>query len=194
VTDVAAPPTAPDAPASGPPPRPFLWTLRARLRARKLRRAAERCGQGLLAEGGVTLTRRPGSRLRIGDWVYLFPGVGFHLIDPDAVLEIGDSTYINRRTEIIARDHISIGAECAISWDVVITDSDEHWQEHVEMIQPVHIGDHVWIGARAIILKGVTIGDGAIVAAGAVVTRDVPAGAVVGGVPAKVIREGARWW
>jgi acetyltransferase-like isoleucine patch superfamily enzyme len=87
-----------------------------------------------------------------------------------------------------------VGADCAISWDVTITDSDEHWQHHVEMVQPVRIGDHVWIGARAAVLKGVTIGDGAIVAAGAVVVDDVPAGALAAGVPARIVREGVEWW
>ncbi len=53
---------------------------------------------------------------------------------------------------------------------------------------PIRIGKNVWIGSNAAILPGVTIGDGAIVAAGAVVTRDVPENAIVGGVPAKVIR------
>ncbi len=53
---------------------------------------------------------------------------------------------------------------------------------------PIHIGKRVWIGSNATVLPGVTIGDGAVVAAGAVVTRDVPANTVVGGVPAKVIR------
>jgi acetyltransferase-like isoleucine patch superfamily enzyme len=58
----------------------------------------------------------------------------------------------------------------------------------------VRIGDHVWIGARAAVLKGVTIGDGAIVAAGAMVTHDVPARALVAGVPARLVREGVEWW
>ena len=53
---------------------------------------------------------------------------------------------------------------------------------------PIHIGKRVWIGSNATVLPGVTIGDGAVVAAGAVVTKDVPANAVVGGVPAKAIR------
>lgn len=59
--------------------------------------------------------------------------------------------------------------------------------------KPVCIGNHVWIGQRAMILKGVSIGDGAIIAAGAVVTRDVPAGCLAAGVPAKVIRKNVEW-
>lgn len=71
--------------------------------------------------------------------------------------------------------------------------------------QPTVIGNDVWIGANAVILRGVTVGDGAVIAAGAVVTRDVPPYAIVGGVPAKVIRHRfepdlvaelleVRWW
>jgi maltose O-acetyltransferase len=58
-----------------------------------------------------------------------------------------------------------------------------------DFYRPISIGHHAWIGIRATILGGVTIGEGAVVMAGAVVTRDVPPYAVVGGVPAKVIRE-----
>lgn len=54
---------------------------------------------------------------------------------------------------------------------------------------PIHIGKHVWIGANATVLPGVTIGDGAVIAAGAVVTKDVPANTVVGGIPAKKIKD-----
>ena len=58
---------------------------------------------------------------------------------------------------------------------------------------PIVIGDHVWIGTNAIVLKGVTIGDGAVIAAGAVVTRDVPAHSLAAGVPARVIRSDVHW-
>ena len=62
-----------------------------------------------------------------------------------------------------------------------------------ERTKPVIIGDHVWVGRRAIILKGVTIGSGAVIAAGAVVTSDVPAKALVGGVPAQIIESEVEW-
>jgi acetyltransferase-like isoleucine patch superfamily enzyme len=60
-------------------------------------------------------------------------------------------------------------------------------------VAPVDIGDDVWIGRGALVLPGVTIGDGAVVAAGAVVTKDVPAGSVVAGVPAKVVGRADSW-
>ena len=59
--------------------------------------------------------------------------------------------------------------------------------------EPIKIGNHVWIGQGASILKGVRIGDGSIVAAAAVVTKDVPAHVAVGGIPAKVINENINW-
>ena len=74
-----------------------------------------------------------------------------------------------------------------------------------DVTRPTNIGDDVWVGAGSIIMAGVTIGDGAIIAAGSVVTKDVPPYAIVGGVPAKILRyrfdEGVRkallklkWW
>ena len=77
---------------------------------------------------------------------------------------------------------------------MLIRDSDNHTIiGGKEKTAPIKIGNHVWIGARATILKGVKIGDGAVVAAGAVVTRDVPPNTLVGGVPAKIIKENVSW-
>ena len=59
--------------------------------------------------------------------------------------------------------------------------------------KPIKIGNHVWIGQRATVLKGVTIGDGAVIAAGSIVTRDVPPHSLVGGIPAKVLKENVEW-
>lgn len=74
-------------------------------------------------------------------------------------------------------------------------DSDAHeglWAGY-EKTKPIKIGNHVWIGTRVTILKGVTVGDNAIIAAGAVVTHDVPANSIVAGVPAKVINSNVNW-
>jgi acetyltransferase-like isoleucine patch superfamily enzyme len=105
-----------------------------------------------------------------------------------ARLVIGNGTYLNRNTEVIAGAEVRIGRDCMIAWDVVIMDTDQHGiSGGTAVAKPVIIGDHVWIGCRAIILKGVRIGDGAVVGAGAIVTRDVPAGAIVTG-PAAALR------
>jgi acetyltransferase-like isoleucine patch superfamily enzyme len=108
---------------------------------------------------------------------------------PGARISIGNGTYLNRNTEIVAAQSVTIGRDCKIARDVIIMDTDQHELPGSGMVaKPVHIGDHVWIGSRAIVLKGVTIGAGAVVAAGSVVTKDVPARAVVAGIPARVVR------
>jgi acetyltransferase-like isoleucine patch superfamily enzyme len=106
-----------------------------------------------------------------------------------ARIVIGNGTYLNRNTEIVAASSVTIGRDCKIARDVIIMDTDQHELPGSGVIaKPVQIGDHVWIGSRAIILKGVTIGTGAVVAAGTVVTKNVPARAVVAGVPARIVR------
>jgi acetyltransferase-like isoleucine patch superfamily enzyme len=133
------------------------------------------------------------SSLVLGETVRIGKHVGFYLDGPDARIEIGAFTGINRRTEICAQRLVTIGARCIIAWDVVITDSDYHQFGDTEIVAPVRIGDDVWIGARAIILKGVTIGSGSVIAAGAVVAGDVPPASLIGGNPGKLIREGVVW-
>ncbi len=110
-----------------------------------------------------------------------------------ATLTIGNGTYINRNSVVIAVGSVKIGKNCRIAWDVVIMDSDLHPVDENEqpiVSQPVVIEDNVWIGCRSIVLKGVRIGEGAIVAAGSVVTKNVPARVIVAGVPARVVSEG----
>jgi acetyltransferase-like isoleucine patch superfamily enzyme len=115
------------------------------------------------------------------------------LLGPGARVSIGDGTYFDGDSRLISAASISIGARCAIAWEVLIMDADFHGIDGGDPDAPVRIGDHVWIGAGARILKGVTVGDGAIVAAGALVARDVPAQALVAGNPARVIRDGVSW-
>lgn len=112
----------------------------------------------------------------------------------NAKLEIG-SGYLNAFVQIVCSKKISIGNDVAIARDVIIRDTDAHdilENDHKKEAE-VKIGNHVWIGTRAIIMKGVTIGDGAVIGAGAIVTKDVPANSIVVGVPAKVIKENIEW-
>lgn len=103
-------------------------------------------------------------------------------ISDGAELRLGTG-FINNNSKISCFEKITIGDDVKISEDVMIRDSDNHTiiREGYLKTAPIHIGNHVWIGARATILKGVTIGDGAVIAAGAVVTKDVPPASLVGG-------------
>ena len=107
-------------------------------------------------------------------------------------------------TQLISRSKIEIGDDVTIAWDVCIYDHDSHsldWCARVEDLRclredlrsvvhtkPIRICDKAWVGMNAIILKGVTIGEGAVVAAGAVVTKDVPPWTVAAGNPARVVK------
>ncbi len=107
-------------------------------------------------------------------------------------VSIGEATFVNR--DVYIRPGTRIGANVAIGPFVrLITDSHEigaHTRRAGRpSFQPITIGDGVWIGAGATILGGVTVGDGAVIAAGSLVTRDVPADTLVGGVPARTIRQ-----
>jgi acetyltransferase-like isoleucine patch superfamily enzyme/coenzyme F420-reducing hydrogenase beta subunit len=106
-----------------------------------------------------------------------------------------NSGFINEDVQITCASKITIGSGCVIARDVVIRDYDGHTIQlpNYEIAKPIEIGNHVWIGNRAMILKGVKIGNGSIIAAGAVVTKDVPAKTVVAGIPAKVIKENINW-
>lgn len=105
------------------------------------------------------------------------------------------SGYMNYNTKIYCFKEINIGENTVISENVMIRDSDNHNILNANHIKtkPINIGNHVWVGMNSTILKGVTIGDGAIIAAGSVVVKDVPPKTLVGGVPAKIIKENVEW-
>lgn len=121
----------------------------------------------------------------------MFPNSKIHIMS-NAKLEIG-SGFINAGSEIYVSSLVRIGRNSAIACDVVICDYDFHCIDGKIKSKPIVIKDNVWIGRRAIILKGVTIEEGAVVAAGAVVTKDVPPHCIVAGNPAKVIRNNINW-
>ncbi len=135
-----------------------------------------------------------GTRLVLGDGVGFFRGNRLVLQADGAELSIGEGTYLNWGCTVVARQRVEIGQWCAIAWNVSIMDSDFHRLDGAgPTTVPVRIGNFVWIGANVTILKGVTVGDGAVIAAGALVTEDVPAAALVAGVPARVVRTDVTW-
>ncbi len=151
---------------------------------------------GLTSAYDVSVVRvRPGARFVVDGMVSLQRGV--RIVVDSGELRIGHGTNINGLTKILVADSVRIGAECTFSWDVQILDNDFHaiTLDGVERPAkgPVIIGDKVWIGTRAVILKGVEIGNGAVVAAGAVVNRDVPPGTIVAGMPARVVGKVDGW-
>jgi acetyltransferase-like isoleucine patch superfamily enzyme len=163
----------------------------------RLRLAGEIAGRGRLVVG----CKWPGrffqdsqfivpkdAKLTITGPFRIFTGCNIGLA-PGGHLSLG-SGYASPSLNLSCFGRISIGHDVAIADRVTIRDSDNHEISGSRgMTRPVIIGNHVWIGMNAIILKGVTIGDGAVIAAGSVVTKDVPPGMLVAGVPARPVRE-----
>lgn len=105
-------------------------------------------------------------------------------------IHLGKNVFINSGCHFQDQGGVFIGNDVLIGHNVVLAtvDHDLDPYDRHNHYAPIHIGDRVWIGSSVVITKGVTIGENAVVAAGAVVTRDVPANTVVGGVPARVIK------
>lgn len=147
-------------------------------------------GRGLLVVmGGWHLPEIDdrGGRIVVGSCGF-WPGVRLECWR-DAAIGIGDGTYLNRGVEIVAAAFVEIGRDCAIGRDVIIMDSDQHALPGEDfVVAPVTIGDRVWIGARAIVLKGVSIGHDSVIGAGSIVTRDIPPSCIAAGQPARVLR------
>lgn len=123
----------------------------------------------------------------------LYQGASIY-VAPGAVLELkGEKGFMNTNSTLNCFCHIEIGDDVGIGDNVTIADSDHHSINGKNPTAPIVIGNHVWICSNAMICAGVTIGDGAVVAAGAVVRHDVPAHSLVGGVPAKIIKEDIIW-
>jgi acetyltransferase-like isoleucine patch superfamily enzyme len=133
------------------------------------------------------------ARLILGRWSWL--GHGTKIRVHEGEVSIGAKTVMGQECTISAYQHVSIGRECVIADRVMLIDFDHGVVEVERPIRlqgiykrDVDVGHNVWIGYGACILRGTTVGDNAIIGTNAVVTKDVPANAVVGGVPARVIR------
>lgn len=110
-----------------------------------------------------------------------------------AKISIGDKVFFNHNCSITAIDCIEIGNNCNFANNFVVVDHDHALSENGVtggfVTEPVKIGNNVWCGANVTVLKGVEIGDGAVIAAGAVVTKSIPAKEIWGGVPARFIKK-----
>jgi acetyltransferase-like isoleucine patch superfamily enzyme len=138
---------------------------------------------GRVRELLAQLTGRP-----VHESVTLFPPF---TADFGRNIHLGERVFINSGCRFQDQGGVTIGDDSLIGHNAVLAtlDHDVHPDRRADMHPaPIVIGRKVWIGANATILKGVTIGDGAIVAAGAVVTKDVPADSIVVGAPARVVR------
>ena len=210
---LAAPPVElPPELRGAPPPREggLLTLLRFMRRKRMLNLKYARL---LLRLGWWKL--RLGKRLKLDGFAFIGPGCTLQ-VGRDAVLELGRWSWIGHRCKIrchegyvsigaksvlgqectiSAYQHVSIGSECVIADRVMLIDFDHGMVEVERPIRlqgiykrDVNVGNNVWIGYGACILRGATVGDNAVIGTNAVVPKDVPANAVVGGVPARLIR------
>lgn len=160
--------------------------------------------------GATLFYRYPGSSIEIGrnnlfvsnSWYNLI-GVNrrciFSTHSPQAVISIGrncgfSGTVIGATQRIIIGDNVLCGA------NTTITDFDWHPLDPTQRLngkavdsRPVIVGNNVWLGLNVVLLKGVRIGDNSVIAAGSVVTQDIPANVIAGGSPCKILKEKAEW-
>ncbi|MFT7461965.1 MAG: acetyltransferase-like isoleucine patch superfamily enzyme [Pseudohongiellaceae bacterium] len=152
-----------------------------------LRRKFSSCGALAVAKGWfLSQVKNAGGELHAEN-ILLYPGSRL-CAESGGTLTIGNGTYLNRGAEVIAWENVEICRDCMIGWEALIMDADLHPVGDRPLRNvPVKLHDNVWIGCRAIALKGVTIGEGSIVSAGSIVTKDVPPYTVVGGQPARIL-------
>jgi acetyltransferase-like isoleucine patch superfamily enzyme len=142
---------------------------------------------------GLAIQIASGAQVRFGRFTWI--GDGTKIRCHEGLVDIGKKTVIGQECTISAYRHVRIGEQCVIADRTMFIDFD-HGMVEVERpirVQGIYtrevvIGSNVWIGYGASFLRGVRVGDNSVVGTYAVVARDVPANAVVGGVPAKVLR------
>ena len=133
--------------------------------------------------------KNEGGRIAMGS-VTIGPGVRVWA-GAEGEIDVGDGTILEEGVELVSWRSLRIGARCRLGVDVLVMDTDLHGPGGTEADRrPVRIGDGARLGSRTIVLKGVTIGEGAVVEPGSIVVRDIPAGTVFGPPPARVIERG----
>ena len=183
----------------------YAWLIAMLLRRKFLSTYGRRLKlDGLAFIGpGVVLQIGRGGRIELGRWSWL--GHGTKIRCHEGVVSIGAKTVLGQECTISAYQHVSIGRECVIADRVMLIDFDHGMVEVDRPIRhqgiykrDVRVGNNVWIGYGACILRGVTVGDNCVIGSNTVVTKDLPANAVAGGTPAKILRmrdkpETLRW-
>jgi len=185
----------------------FVFTLVSRWRLGELKRHGVKVGRGVVIYGAPLLQRHPDSTIALGNRVVLCSNSRFTAlalnhpvklatISAGSTITIGDDTGISGAT-IVSATRVSIGSEVLLGANVTIFDTDFHpirpeGRRHSDIkadIQtaPVRIGDNVFVGTNAVILRGTEIGRDSVVAAGSIVRGSFPAGAIIAGNPAKVV-------
>lgn len=199
--------------------KPLAYKLLNAWQRRKLRAFGSRVvipsSARMLRGFSVSFLATPEDRIYLTVGESCFLNAAFIFEAKTGAVTLGDRCYIGANSSILCRNGVNLGSDVTIAWDVMIYDHDSHsmdWRDRAAMVQlfyerygnpdcfdrldwsnvrsaPIVIQDRVWIGFGATILKGVTIGEGAVVAARSVVTRDVEPYTVVAGNPARTIRK-----
>jgi acetyltransferase-like isoleucine patch superfamily enzyme len=164
--------------------------------------------------------RSYGRNVRTGVFVHFVTGAGDLVVGDDVYLDgkssfgfgarfaerpllrIGSRTYVGHSCSFTVSSRVTVGDDCFIAGGCYFLDSPGHPLDPArrlahappdpEQVKPVTVGDNVWIGTQAMVMPGVTIGEGSVVAARSVVTKDVPPYTLVGGAPARVLKALAR--
>jgi acetyltransferase-like isoleucine patch superfamily enzyme len=187
-------------------PHVMTWALAEHAHERSLR-AVSAGAQVRFGPTSRVINPGPAARISVGARTLIDGELLVH--DYGGEIAIGEACYVGPGTRIWSGDHLRIGDHVFVAHNVTITDTNAHQIDALERAEhyqrtvvearpfekgsiesaPVVIGDHAWINFNAAILKGVTIGEGAIIGAGSVVTKDVPPYVLCAGNPARVIRE-----
>lgn len=170
----------------------LVFTSAHRKRLASAKKKLGKCGKDVWIDKNVEFQRFPGN-ISIADHVVVKEGVRICACNAKAKINIGKNTTVGFHNFIFASERIEIGDDCLIAPFVYIVDSNHQINRNEKIntqpnqTAPIVIGNDVWIASHVTILKGVKIGDGAVIAANSMVNRDVEPYTIVGGSPAKPI-------
>jgi len=158
-------------------------------------------GEGSVAKHTRFSIHGTGCQIEIGANCYLGENTCLHIEDSDSYITIGSKTTVGEALLAVTepRSKIEIGSECMIAHNIEIRTGDSHsildleTDKRINYAKDIWIGNHVWVGAYAKILKGVCIQKDSIIGLGAIVTKNIPANSIAAGNPAKVIKKGITW-